>query len=352
MSIDLVERIAGAALEPTLARTWLPVCTSAELVAGAAPLATRLAGVPLVLWRSRDGSAHGWLDRCPHRGAALSLGRAVDEGIACPYHGWRFAPDGQCVHWPAHPGEAPPAIARATGFPSAEHHGLVWLRLGDDGAAREILPPEWPAYAAAGAGCVIDGPHDVAAGAPRVIENFLDMAHFAFVHPGTLGDPARPDIADYDVAIDAAGIVATHCRAFQPQAAGLAREAVQSEYTYRVSHPLAASFSKLEGTPDAFHTLIVASPLDATTTRIWKVIVVARDEPALLDAARSFSASAVAQDLPVVRSQQPRELPLDPRAESHQRADLLSAAYRRHLDALGWRWDVTPKQAIPTPGRR
>ena len=34
-------------------------------------------------------------DRCPHRGAQLSLGRVRDGALQCPYHGWRWEIDGQ-----------------------------------------------------------------------------------------------------------------------------------------------------------------------------------------------------------------------------------------------------------------
>jgi phenylpropionate dioxygenase-like ring-hydroxylating dioxygenase large terminal subunit len=40
------------------------------------------------------------------------------------------------------------------------------------------------------------GPYDVAASAPRIVENFLDMAHFSFVHEGWLGLRARPEELD------------------------------------------------------------------------------------------------------------------------------------------------------------
>jgi phenylpropionate dioxygenase-like ring-hydroxylating dioxygenase large terminal subunit len=32
--------------------------------------------------------------------------------------------------------------------------------------------------------CVLCGPYGIGTSAPRIIENFLDMAHFPFIHPG------------------------------------------------------------------------------------------------------------------------------------------------------------------------
>ena len=77
-----------------------------------APLAVSLFGEPLVLWRDH-GAVHAWADRCPHRGARLSLGRVLTtlQGprLECPYHGWQFAGGGRCRHVPAAPDFDPPA---------------------------------------------------------------------------------------------------------------------------------------------------------------------------------------------------------------------------------------------------
>jgi nitrite reductase/ring-hydroxylating ferredoxin subunit len=51
-------------------------------------------------------------DRCPHRGARLSLDRVREGRLECPYHGWRFAAEGRCVAIPALPGFAPPTSHR------------------------------------------------------------------------------------------------------------------------------------------------------------------------------------------------------------------------------------------------
>ncbi|MFM6854585.1 MAG: Rieske 2Fe-2S domain-containing protein, partial [Sphingopyxis sp.] len=76
-----------------LARGWHPVAYLADV--GRAPMAVKLMGHPLVVFR--DGDAVGVLeDRCPHRNVPLSSGRCVDGQIECPYHGWRFDTQGQC----------------------------------------------------------------------------------------------------------------------------------------------------------------------------------------------------------------------------------------------------------------
>jgi len=58
------------AIERTL---WHPVVATAEVAQQ--PVAATLLDEPLVLWRDDQGAVHVWADRCPHRGARLSLGR-------------------------------------------------------------------------------------------------------------------------------------------------------------------------------------------------------------------------------------------------------------------------------------
>ena len=98
---------------------WHPVARVDDL--GDAPLAATLLGEALVLWRDATGAVHAWSDRCPHRGARLSMGRVLREADAaggarleCPYHGWRFAAGGRCERIPALPGFEPPSGHRAT----------------------------------------------------------------------------------------------------------------------------------------------------------------------------------------------------------------------------------------------
>ena len=63
-------------IEETL---WHPVVLS-EAVTDT-PVAVRLLGHDLVLWRDGAHQVHAWADRCPHRGAKLSLGRVVGDQL-------------------------------------------------------------------------------------------------------------------------------------------------------------------------------------------------------------------------------------------------------------------------------
>ena len=103
----------------------------------------RLLGQDLVLFRAGDG---GWglLDRdCPHRGADLAFARHEPEGIRCPFHGWKFAPDGTCLEPPAEPaGSTLCQRVRQRSYPVREQSGVLFAWLGPEGDT----PPALPAF--------------------------------------------------------------------------------------------------------------------------------------------------------------------------------------------------------------
>ena len=49
--------------------------------------AIKALGRELVVWRGADGQVRCLEDRCPHRGARISLGGVSDSDLACRYHG-------------------------------------------------------------------------------------------------------------------------------------------------------------------------------------------------------------------------------------------------------------------------
>jgi len=83
-----------------LRRYWYPIAPLAELDENPVK-PVKILGEPLVLYRDRSGTL-GLVDRaCAHRRASLALGIPEEQGLRCPYHGWRFREDGQCLEQPA-----------------------------------------------------------------------------------------------------------------------------------------------------------------------------------------------------------------------------------------------------------
>ena len=86
-----------------LRRYWQPVLAAAELTKDKPIKAIRRLGEDLVVFRTTNGH-YGLVDeRCPHRHASLAYGSVDDDGIRCPYHGWKYDTSGACIEQPAEP---------------------------------------------------------------------------------------------------------------------------------------------------------------------------------------------------------------------------------------------------------
>ncbi len=164
-----------------LMNQWYVVARSAEL--GRTPLARRICGVPLALYRRQDGVAVGLDDRCPHRKYPLSRGRLTGDDIECAYHGIRFAPSGMCTLIPAQ-GEIPKGFG-ARSYPVIEKSALVFAFMGDPALANPADAPDFFENAAPGWKPMSDYLH-IEANWQLVVDNLLDLTHLTFVHKTTL----------------------------------------------------------------------------------------------------------------------------------------------------------------------
>jgi phenylpropionate dioxygenase-like ring-hydroxylating dioxygenase large terminal subunit len=179
---------------------WFPIEHGSRL--HEAPRRVWLAGVALALFRDRHGVPHALVDRCPHRGVALSLGRVLDDGcLECPFHGWRFAGDGACTLVPLNP-RAKREHLGVMALPTVECGGLIWVFTG------EQAPPDQPAPLVPDSLLRADVRRHVQevvfeAHWTRVMENMLDVPHLPWVHARTIGRGMlkRPD-AQMQISVD------------------------------------------------------------------------------------------------------------------------------------------------------
>lgn len=140
-----------------------------------------------VLYRNSQGQIVALDDQCPHRGAALSLGWIEKDCLRCPYHGWKFQADGQCVEIPSNGTETPiPKKARVEHYPVKEKYGFVWLFYGDLPDAERPPLPTFPEYMVSTMRPVYDDGIDNANYA-RLMEANLDFTHVIAVHKKSFG---------------------------------------------------------------------------------------------------------------------------------------------------------------------
>ena len=148
------------------------------------PVAVRLLGQDLALWQAADDSIVAAPDRCPHREAPLSIGSVVDGALVCCYHGWSFGCGGRCEKIPSSgPDAAIPPAAHLPEVHVEQRFGLVWICLGTPrGKLPTVSQDDDPAFRRINTGVDL-----WRVSALRMVDNFLDISHFPWVHTGTFG---------------------------------------------------------------------------------------------------------------------------------------------------------------------
>jgi 5,5'-dehydrodivanillate O-demethylase len=173
---------------------WQPVRLAEDLPPGQAqPLA--ILGEQYTLYRGVDGRAVVIAPWCPHRLTTLSVGTVEGDAIRCFAHGWKFAPDGQCVEAP---GQNANTVRRAQvrTYPTREAFGLVFAYLGD---GTEPPFPDIAAYSRAHGRDLASAPILDNSTYRRNcnyylnVENSLDLAHPAFTHRLSADPTLTPD---------------------------------------------------------------------------------------------------------------------------------------------------------------
>ncbi|WP_296022107.1 aromatic ring-hydroxylating dioxygenase subunit alpha [uncultured Agrobacterium sp.] len=227
-------------------------------------------------------------------------------------------------------GKASVMTADGRALPVTERYGHVWSSLGTpEKPLFDIPEAEQPGRRLVDVGVV-----RVRCSPLRAVENFLDIAHFPFVHTDVLGSEPHTEVENYKVEIreDADEVWATQVKFYQPQAAKSASGGITTEYMYRVPAPTCSVLYKTcppkPGEWDVI-TLFV-QPLTEELCDVWPWMALYDDETPMTDLIH-FQQMIFLQDRSILENQIPRRLPLDPGMEIPTRADLTSVAYRRWL---------------------
>jgi phenylpropionate dioxygenase-like ring-hydroxylating dioxygenase large terminal subunit len=382
---------------------WLPVAEDADV--GPRPVPVVAEGVPLVLVRPGPGAAPvAFADRCPHRLVPLSAATLDDGVLRCAYHGWEFDGSGACVDLPSQPGHAPPRADLPAGPRVRVADGTVYLHAGDvaataadpaglltneDPELRRAWHPVALASEPPGEVLLLGETYDIRnyqgrvrekwgliwlapdepevdlftdpdtedatfvgawlpavrtpACAGVVADNFLDVAHFPFVHAGTFGAAEEKIVEKYEVTTEPWG-----CRSVQeqwfdnPEDPGVIagdrplRQRRRATYVYRAPFQLMLRLEELDA--GAVKTILFFSqPERLTSTRIYTKMLLhgiggeIDPGPDLVAKEVAFEEAVLAEDLDLQRKMRLTGLPLAMRDELHVRADLLGVTLRRTL---------------------
>lgn len=308
------------------------VVLRAEDVPKDKPVPIKLLGEKIVLWHSANTGLQAWKDHCPHRGAPLSLGKIHNCKIVCPYHGWHFDSQGQCVHVPAHPDQAAPAKSLMQTFLATEKYGLIWVSIGNPAADLPRIP-HWDndAYRKVSA-----GPYAYQANALRCMDNFMDASHFPHVHAGINGRGDEPDTTIvYKVIEKEHELQTTEFSVVQPYADARGIP-LTVKYHYYCLSPTVAYSDKQTGPEDHWFTWCALTPVDVDEAKFWLVMSFNYGKDITEEQIHARQAIVFGkQDRWIVESQRPFSMPLDIENEMHVTSDRLGIAYRRWIKQLG-----------------
>lgn len=114
-----------------LRRYWQPVALVDELQGERPVKPVRLLGENFVIFKDEQGR-YGLIDRdCPHRNADLAFGRLEHGGLRCPFHGWLFDVNGNCLETPAEPpGSRLCQNIKQKSYPLEVRSGVIFAYIG------------------------------------------------------------------------------------------------------------------------------------------------------------------------------------------------------------------------------
>jgi phenylpropionate dioxygenase-like ring-hydroxylating dioxygenase large terminal subunit len=230
------------------------------------------------------------------------------------------------------------------GLPVRERYGMLWTTLGEP--VRDVV--DIPEADEPDRQFVPCGSVAVRASGLRIVENFLDMAHFPFVHTDILGAEPHTEVLHYTTEIrrDVDEVWATNCQFFQPKAAMSAKEGIMTQYMYRVATPFVTLLYKTcPNFANRWDVIcLFVQPLEPDFCRAHPVMFILDDE-ASQTSLIAFQQLIFLQDRIILENQRPRLLPLEPRAEIPTRADASSVAYRRWLKEKGVTYGTAERTA-------
>lgn len=183
-----VDAMPPAGASPSIRNAWYIALPAAEL--RAKPVRREIEGEVIVLWRGADGRPRAIADRCAHRGMSLSEGTITEHCVRCPYHGWLWGGDGALAEVPSLPASAPVPRVRVRDYAVLEQDDHLWVWIGE--AEPSGAPHRFPHHGEPGWRAFFMHTR-FEASVDACLENFLDVPHTQFVHPGLFRGTAPTD---------------------------------------------------------------------------------------------------------------------------------------------------------------
>ena len=179
----------GTLLGDLFRRYWIPAVLAEEIAErDGPPVRVQLLGEKLVAFRDTEGRIGMIGEFCAHRGVSLWFGRNEECGLRCPYHGWKYDVNGQCVDLPSEAEQTGmQARIKLKSYPTIEQGGVIWTFMGP--TELKPAPPalEWTLVPAENR---FASKRLQECNYLQAIEGGIDSSHVSFLHSGALNrDP-------------------------------------------------------------------------------------------------------------------------------------------------------------------
>ncbi|HYN00029.1 MAG TPA: Rieske 2Fe-2S domain-containing protein, partial [Aestuariivirgaceae bacterium] len=168
---------------------WIPALLAEELPENECPpVRVKILSERLLAFRDTEGK-YGLIDEfCAHRGVSLWFGRNEENGLRCPYHGWKYNTDGQCIDVPS---EAPESgfcqKIKLKSYPLVKIGPALWTYMGPP--EKQPPLPEWE-FARVPDSHSFLSKRFQEANWLQALEGGIDSSHVSFLHSGDLeSDP-------------------------------------------------------------------------------------------------------------------------------------------------------------------
>jgi 3-ketosteroid 9alpha-monooxygenase subunit A len=307
-------------------RGWFVVANGSEITNK--PTSTRYFGEDVVIFRGNSGGVAMLSAYCAHMGTHLgkstqsytvTSGNHVDgDSIRCPFHGWRYGPDGKCNDIPYFDGMIP-RLARVRSWPVQERWGIVFCWNDPEGSEPDFdLPditewddPTWMRWSG------LDHLADLPCHPIEIFDNNSDAAHLQYLHGGR--------VRFYENEVDghlyrqreslAASASAYHADSFDVIEDEVRISTINSYVGPGVNFARFAGLNAVE--------IIATTPIEDGVSRLWQCAMVKRPEgmdedhasELLIDLNQTFSYGLGAQDGEIWANKRPAtmvmQLPTD-----------------------------------------
>ncbi len=158
---------------------WYPVVPSWQVQS--APIGITRLGERIVVWRDAQGQVHALEDRCPHRGARLSMGWNLGDRVACWYHGIEINGAGTVKLVPASANCPLEGKSCVKSYPVQERAGAVFLWFGVH-AGSAPAPLQLPEELVSGEHAHFLCMSNWTTSYRYAIDNVMDPMHGAYLH--------------------------------------------------------------------------------------------------------------------------------------------------------------------------